>query len=139
MPDADDQFEMAYAFGETNKDDEVFPLHPELIAQEQKKDRMLMTSVQWNKQSYKTCTIEDSKLITYNNKIVIPYTLRQRVVAWYHEGCDNGSKYKAMFNQMKKNCWMKKWRSTEDNPQSNGIVECVHQALGDMLQTFELE
>ena len=39
MPDANDQFEMAYAFRETNKDDEVFPLHPELIAQEQKKDR----------------------------------------------------------------------------------------------------
>ena len=40
---------------------------------------------------------------------------------------------------MRKNYGMKKRRSTEYNPQSNGIVERVHQVLGDMLRTFELE
>jgi hypothetical protein len=34
---------------------------------------------------------------------------------------------------------MKKKRSLEYNPQSNGIIERVHQVLGDMLRTFQLE
>ena len=85
MPDANDQFEMAYAFGETDVDNEAFPLHPELIALEQKKDRTLMKSVKKNKEAYVTHIIEDNELIMYNNKIVVPYTLRQKIVAWYHE------------------------------------------------------
>ncbi len=266
LPDASDQWEMAYAFGETDTDDEAFPLRPELIAKEQKKDRTLMKSFEKNKDSYVTRKIEDNELIIYNNKIVVPYTLRQKIIAWYHEylvhpgstrmeqtlrqtltwpnmrkdieryvktcrqcqlckkqrkkygklpakqaeksqpwnrvnidmvgpltvktptkthqlqvltmidpatgwfevkdvkrqtadacmaafddtwlsryprpqilGYDNGSEYKATFNQMRKNYGMKKRRSTEYNPQSNGIVERVHQVLGDMLRTFELE
>ena len=54
-------------------------------------------------------------------------------------GYDNGNEYKNVFDEMRKNYSMHKKRSTEYNPQSNGIVERVHQVLGDMLRTFELE
>lgn len=54
-------------------------------------------------------------------------------------GYDNGNEYKAEFDKLRQNYHMKKKRSTEYNPQSNGIVERVHQVLGDMLRTFELE
>ena len=54
-------------------------------------------------------------------------------------GYDNGNEYKNVFEEMHKNYSMHKKRSTEYNPQSNGIVERVHQVLGDMLRTFELE
>ena len=40
---------------------------------------------------------------------------------------------------MRKNYGMKKQRSTEYNPQSNGIIERVHQVVGDMTRTFELD
>jgi len=54
-------------------------------------------------------------------------------------GYDNGNEYKAVFDELRINYHMKRKRSTEYNPQSNGIVERVHQVLGDMLRTFELE
>jgi transposase InsO family protein len=54
-------------------------------------------------------------------------------------GFDNGNEYKATFKTMIKNMGIKPVRSLEYNPQSNGIVERVHQVLGDMLRTFELE
>lgn len=47
--------------------------------------------------------------------------------------------YKQVFNEMRVNYSMKKKASLAYNPQSNGIIECVHQVLGDMLRTFELE
>ena len=37
------------------------------------------------------------------------------------------------------NYGMKEKPSTSYNPQSNGIIECVHQVLGNALRTFELE
>jgi transposase InsO family protein len=54
-------------------------------------------------------------------------------------GYDNGSEFKKVFEQMRKNYGMKAKASTSYNPQSNGIVERVHQVLNDILRTFELE
>jgi transposase InsO family protein len=54
-------------------------------------------------------------------------------------GFDNGSEYKNVFSAMCENYGMEKKLSTSYNPQSNGIVERVHQVLGDALRTFELE
>lgn len=54
-------------------------------------------------------------------------------------GYDNGNEYKKYFEEMRKNYAMKRKLSLEYNPQSNGIIERVHQVLGDMLRTFELE
>ena len=54
-------------------------------------------------------------------------------------GYNNGNEYKKEFEQMRRNYRMQKRTSLEYNPQSNGIIERVHQVIGDMLRTFELE
>jgi len=54
-------------------------------------------------------------------------------------GFDNGSDYKNVFDIMCSNYGLKKKLSTAYNPQSNGIVKCIHQVLADALHTFELE
>jgi transposase InsO family protein len=54
-------------------------------------------------------------------------------------GFDNGSEYKNVFQEMIQNYGLKAKPTTAWNPQSNGIVERVHQVLNDGLRTFELE
>ena len=54
-------------------------------------------------------------------------------------GMDNGSHFKRHFTELIHNYGLKKKTSTEYNPQSNGIIERVHQVLGNALRTFELE
>ena len=54
-------------------------------------------------------------------------------------GFDNGNEYKKVFKQMCINYGIKGKNSTTYNPQSNGIIERVHQVLGNALRTFELE
>ena len=54
-------------------------------------------------------------------------------------GYDNGSEFKAQFKEMCNNYGIKEKPSTSYNPQSNGIIERVHQVLGNALRTFELE
>jgi hypothetical protein len=54
-------------------------------------------------------------------------------------GYDNGSEFKAQFKEMCNNYGIREKPSTSYNPQSNGIIERVHQVLGNALQTFELE
>jgi RNase H-like domain found in reverse transcriptase/Reverse transcriptase (RNA-dependent DNA polymerase)/Integrase zinc binding domain len=54
-------------------------------------------------------------------------------------GHDGGGEFKNVFEQMCENYGIQKFKGTAHNPQSNAIVERVHQVLGDMLRTFELE
>ena len=54
-------------------------------------------------------------------------------------GFDNGSEYKNVFKEMIDNYGLKRKPSLSWNPQSNGIIERVHQVLTDGLRTFELE
>lgn len=54
-------------------------------------------------------------------------------------GHDGGSEFKKVFAEMIENFGLKRCKGTAYNPQSNAIVERVHQVLGDMLRTFELE
>ena len=54
-------------------------------------------------------------------------------------GYDNGSEFKKMFAQLVTNYGLKPKPSTSYNPQSNGIIERIHQVLNDALRTFELE
>jgi hypothetical protein len=54
-------------------------------------------------------------------------------------GFDNGSEFKGAFEEMTHNFGLQVRRSTEYNPQSNGIIERVHDTLNNMLRTFELE
>ena len=52
---------------------------------------------------------------------------------------DNGSEFKNVFKEMCTNYGLKHKPTTTYNPRSNGIVERVHQVLGDSLRTFELQ
>ena len=54
-------------------------------------------------------------------------------------GFDNGSEFKSMFTELCDNMGMKKKPTTDYNPQSNAIIERIHQVLGNQLRTFELE
>lgn len=54
-------------------------------------------------------------------------------------GVDNGSEFKRYFLDLISNYGLKRKTSTEYNPQSNGIIERVHQVLGNALRNFELE
>ena len=54
-------------------------------------------------------------------------------------GFDNGSEFKKTFLQLIANMGLKKKPTTSYNPQSNAIIERIHQVLGDQLRTFELE
>ena len=54
-------------------------------------------------------------------------------------GFDNGGEFKAEFKQLCANMGVKEKTSLPWNPQSNSILERIHQILGDCLTTFELE
>jgi len=54
-------------------------------------------------------------------------------------GFDGGSEYKAVFDEMCKNYDMKKAQSAAYNPQSNGVIERVHQVLNNCLSTANME
>lgn len=54
-------------------------------------------------------------------------------------GYDGGGEFKAEFQELCKNMGMKRKPSSAWNPQSNAILERVHQVLGDCLRSFNLE
>ena len=54
-------------------------------------------------------------------------------------GFDNGSEFKALFMDLCDNMSLKRKPTTDYNPQSNAIIERIHQVLGNQLRTFELE
>ena len=54
-------------------------------------------------------------------------------------GFDNGSKFKWLFSELCDNFGITKKPTTEYNPQSNAVLERVHQVLGNSFRTFELE
>ena len=65
-----------------------FPLSYRLIAQEQQKDQALKKKVIDRIKGYTINTFhggeKDCLLICKDNKIVVPKTLQQRIVSWYH-------------------------------------------------------
>ncbi len=84
-PNPMDEEGMALTFA-SPKDTEIekFPMHPKLIAREQKKDKILQKSLAKSPEQYGQKEIEDHLLITYKDKVVVPTTLRGRIMAWYH-------------------------------------------------------
>ena len=54
-------------------------------------------------------------------------------------GFDDGGEFKAEFLDLCNNMGLKKKPSNSWNPQSNAILERVHQVFGDMLRAFELD
>jgi len=77
--------------------------------------------------------IASTVMEAFNNTWLTRYPRPQYI------GYDNGSEFKAQFKEMCDNYGIKDKPSTTYNPQSNGIIERVHQVLGNALRTFELE
>ena len=86
---------------------------------------------------FKVISIPDKNAHTvmevFNNTWLTRYPQPQYI------GNDNSSEFKVQFKQMCNNYGMKEKPSYSYNPQSNGIVERVHQVLGNALRTFEIE
>jgi hypothetical protein len=62
---------------------EEFPMSPEIIAREQKKDTQLK-EVMKKSDKFSERLVERSTVITYINKIYIPLSLMNRILWWYH-------------------------------------------------------
>jgi hypothetical protein len=58
-------------------------MSPEIIAREQKKD-IHLKEVMKKSDKFSERIVERSTVITYQNKIYIPISLRKRIVLWYH-------------------------------------------------------
>jgi hypothetical protein len=85
IPDPGDPEAMASQFLlESEVEEEKFPMNPILIHKEQEKDKKLQQGIKKNVHKYKKRTIEGTELVTHHKLIVIPKTLQQRIVAWYH-------------------------------------------------------
>ena len=54
-------------------------------------------------------------------------------------GFDNGTEFQAEFKELCAHIGLKQRPSNAWNPQSNAILERIHQVLGDGLTTFDLE
>ncbi len=52
---------------------------------------------------------------------------------------NNGSEFKLHFEYLCESYGITRKPTTVKNPQANGILECVHQVLGQMLCTAELD
>ena len=80
--------QMNLVFANHGKEEEIYPLTLPEIANAQRKDREL--KVYFNKNAimpHKDMVIqliEDTKVLCKNGKVIIPTSLRQRAVKWYH-------------------------------------------------------
>jgi hypothetical protein len=62
---------------------EEFPMSPERIAREQKKDTHLKEVIN-KSDKFSEIIVLRSTVITYDNKIYIPQSLKKKIVWWYH-------------------------------------------------------
>ena len=65
-------------------DDSPFPLDLEVVAREQKKDKVLVAKSKRDGQKIKKDVVQDVELITHEGKVYIPPRLRDDVLNWYH-------------------------------------------------------
>ena len=84
-PEANDPEAMAICFA-SRKDMELetFPMNPQLIEKEQQKDKQIQASKQKSPTHYGEMKVERASLITHDGKIVLPKSLTERVIDWYH-------------------------------------------------------
>jgi hypothetical protein len=62
-----------------------------------------------------------------------------RYSGYCHLTYDNRSEFKLHFKYLCESYGIKRKPTTVKNPPANGILECVHQVLGQMLRTAELD
>ena len=85
IPLSQDEIAMALSANKAEKNLEKFPMNPTLIAREQLRDKELQKSIKTNPTAYTRRIMEGSTTICYKNRVVIPKSLQQWIVAWYHQ------------------------------------------------------
>jgi transposase InsO family protein len=86
VPEPNDMEAMAETFLTVKElEENKFPMNPALIQREQQNDKKLQKSLNKSGTVYRIKRVEEQDLVTYNGKIVIPSSLRLRILAWYHE------------------------------------------------------
>ena len=85
---ATDLYTLAALYGSEELNEEIYPLKFKLIQVEQQKDRKLLELARTSNAHYQVKDfLRDRKkhqLICLNNKIVVPTSLQNRIVQWYH-------------------------------------------------------
>ena len=61
-----------------------FPLATDLMQFYQQRDKDLQKKLKSNNKLYTTKTVERYDLVHYNDKILVPEALKERVLDWYH-------------------------------------------------------
>ena len=80
-PDPSNAEEMSYNFGATARevDDEKFPMRPNLISHEQKKDKTIQALLDKGDTEIKVEQLEDAEVITLKGRIIVPKSLQQKL------------------------------------------------------------
>jgi hypothetical protein len=73
---------MNLVFANQVDEDDIYPLTTRDITEAQKTDIELNTMT--DKHGYTTQLVQNTKVLCKNGKMVIPTSLQQRAVAWYH-------------------------------------------------------
>jgi hypothetical protein len=81
-PSAYTQDSMNLVFANRDDEDAIYPLTTTEIAESQKHNIELNTMTY--KYGYTTQLVENTKVLCKNGKMIIPTSLQQRAVAWYH-------------------------------------------------------
>ena len=69
----------------------------------------------------------------FNNEWLCRYPRPQKIIF------DNGGEFKQLFKAMCENFGIKTHPTSSYNPQANSVLECIHQVLGNMLRTQQIE
>jgi hypothetical protein len=81
-PSAYTQESMNLVFANQEDEEAIYPLTTSEIAEAQKHDIELNTMT--DKDAYTTQLVENTKVLCKNGEMIIPISLQQRAVAWYH-------------------------------------------------------
>ena len=86
VPHPSDSMAMSYTFGPDDRDleDEKFPMRPRLIEHEQKKDKAIQKLLADGSEHVTVQRLEEQDLVMVNDRIIVPRTLQDKIVSWYH-------------------------------------------------------
>ena len=87
LPTGKNKFEMANHYGATPEeiDEEQFPMRPALVYEEQQTDKIIRRLVKEKDPNLSKKNIEDKDLICYKGRIMVPSSLKERIMDWYHQ------------------------------------------------------
>ena len=132
---------MSLVFANCSKEDAIYPLITQEIAEAQQQDNNL--TKQAEKEGYSTQLVKNIEVLCYKGKMVIPKSLQHRAVAWFyhylqHPGTECleeilrlSMDWKCL--RMTVQSHIKKCHSCQVNKWQTANKTCNHQSLGDIM------